>query len=44
MRKGESEVLREELLEVWAFDIIGLLEFNDLEDLRGVRLGQYREL
>lgn len=34
MRKGEFEVLGEELLDVWASDICGLLNFDDLEDLR----------
>lgn len=34
MRKREFEVLGEELLDVWALHVIGLLEFNDLEDLQ----------
>lgn len=29
----ELEVLGKELLEVWAADVIGLLDLNDLEDL-----------
>lgn len=33
VRKREFEVLRKELLDVWALDIVGLLELNDLEDL-----------
>ena len=33
MRKREFEVLGEELLDVRALDIIGLLELDDLEDL-----------
>ena len=34
MRKGEFEVLGEELLDVWSLNVIALLEFNNLEDLR----------
>jgi hypothetical protein len=30
----ELEVLDEELLEVRSADVVGLLELNDLEDLR----------
>lgn len=33
MRKGEFEVLGEELLDVWALDVVGLLELNNLQDL-----------
>jgi hypothetical protein len=33
VRKRELEVLGEELLDVWALDVFGLLELNDLEDL-----------
>lgn len=33
MRKREFEVLGEELLDVGALDVVGLLEFNNLEDL-----------
>jgi hypothetical protein len=33
--KGELEVLLEELLDVRAADVGGLLNLNDLEDLRG---------
>lgn len=33
MWKREFEVLGEELLEVWATDVNGLLDLNDLEDL-----------
>jgi len=33
VRKGEFEVLGEELLDVWALYVIGLLELNNLEDL-----------
>lgn len=33
MRKREFEVLGEELLDVWALDVFGLLEFDDPEDL-----------
>jgi hypothetical protein len=33
VRKRELEVLAEELLDVWAADVIGLLNLNDLEDL-----------
>tara|TARA_R110002060_G_scaffold51884_3_gene62909 strand:- start:1463 stop:1684 length:222 start_codon:yes stop_codon:yes gene_type:complete len=38
VRKGEFEVLGEELLDVWALDIIGLLELDDLEDLGSVSI------
>ena len=31
--KWELELLREELFDVWTFDIIGLLDFHDLKDL-----------
>jgi hypothetical protein len=34
--KGELEALDEELLDVWAADIVGLLDLNNLEDLRRV--------
>jgi hypothetical protein len=33
VRKRELEVLGEELLDVWALNVIGLLELDDLEDL-----------
>ena len=33
MRKWELEVLRHELLDVWTTDVIGLLDFDDFEDL-----------
>ncbi len=33
MRKREFEVLCEELLDVGALDVIGLLEFDNLQDL-----------
>ena len=33
MRKREFEILFEELLDVWALDVFGLLDFDDLEDL-----------
>jgi hypothetical protein len=33
VRKGEFKVLGEELLDIWALDVVGLLELNDLEDL-----------
>jgi hypothetical protein len=36
VRKREFEVLGEELLDVWALDVVGLLEFNNLEDLFAV--------
>ena len=38
VRKGEFEVLGEELLDVWALDIIGLLELDDREDLGSVSI------
>ena len=31
--QGELETLDEELLDVWAADVVGLLDLNDLEDL-----------
>lgn len=34
----ELEVLGEELLDVWAADVCGLLDLNDLEDLGGISL------
>jgi hypothetical protein len=34
----ELEVLGEELLDVRATDVVGLLDLNDLEDLRAVSL------
>jgi hypothetical protein len=38
--KRELEVLGEELLHVWAADVIGLLNLDDLKDLeRLVRAG-----
>jgi hypothetical protein len=33
VRKRELEVLGEELLDVGALDVVGLLKFNNLEDL-----------
>jgi len=33
VRKGELEVLGEELLDVGAADILGLLDLDDLDDL-----------
>ena len=33
MGKRELEVLDEELLDVWAADVSGLLNFDNLEDL-----------
>ena len=36
VRKGEFEILGEELLDVWALDIVALLELDDLEDLFGL--------
>ena len=39
MRKREFEVLGEELLDVGALNVIGLLEFNNLEDLS--KLNEY---
>jgi hypothetical protein len=35
VRKRELEVLGEELLDVWAFNVIGLLELDNFEDLFG---------
>jgi hypothetical protein len=39
VRKWEFEVLGEELLDVWALDVVSLLEFNNLEDLDTVSCG-----
>lgn len=33
VRERELEVLGEELLDVWAADVLGLLNLNNLEDL-----------
>ena len=33
MGKRKSEVLGEELLNVWALDIVGFLDLNHFEDL-----------
>lgn len=33
MRQRESQVLGEELLDVWAADVVSLLDLDDLEDL-----------
>jgi len=33
MRKGESQALGEELLDVRALNVVGLLELNNLENL-----------
>jgi hypothetical protein len=33
VRKREFEVLGEELLDIGALDVVGLLKFNNLEDL-----------
>ena len=33
VRKRKFEILGEELLDVWALDIVSLFELNDLEDL-----------
>ena len=35
MGEGEGELLGDELLDVGALDVLGLLELNDLEDLYG---------
>jgi hypothetical protein len=34
--KGELEVLGEELLDVGAADVLGLLDLDDLDDLQGI--------
>lgn len=36
VRKREFEVLGKELLDVWALDIFGLLDLNNLENLNHV--------
>jgi hypothetical protein len=36
VRKREFEVFGKELLDIRALDVVGLLEFNDLEDLFAV--------
>jgi hypothetical protein len=33
VRKREFELLGEELLDVWALNVISLLEFDNLQDL-----------
>jgi hypothetical protein len=33
VRKREFEILGEELLDIGAFDVFGLLEFDDLKNL-----------
>ncbi len=33
VRERELEVLSEKLLNIWALDVVGLLELNNLEDL-----------
>ena len=33
VREREFEILGEELLDVWALDIVGLLELDDFENL-----------
>ena len=38
MRKGEFEVLGEELLDVGALHVFSLLEFDNLENLFMIRL------
>ena len=38
MGQRELEVLDEELLDVWAADIVGLLNLDNLEDLGSVNL------
>lgn len=35
VRQRELEVLGEELLDVWAANVVGLLDLDDLEDLNG---------
>lgn len=43
MRKWELEVLGGELLDVWAADVVNLLDLDDLENLHGkVRSGFLR--
>lgn len=39
----ELEVLGEELLDVGAADGVGLLDLNDLEDLRGYQYTRFRK-
>jgi hypothetical protein len=36
VRKREFEVLGKQLLDVWALDVVGLLELDNLEDLFGM--------
>lgn len=43
MGQRELEVLGEELLDVGAADGVGLLDLNDLEDLRGLSVYQVQE-
>ena len=37
--EGELEALDENLLHVWAADVVGLLDLNNLEDLQCIRHG-----
>jgi len=41
MRKGEFEIFGEELLDVWALNVVGLLELNNFEDLFEIRIIQH---
>lgn len=40
MGKGELEVLGDELLDVGALDVLGLLQLNDAEDLDFMLVGR----
>jgi hypothetical protein len=42
VRKRELEVLAEELLDVGALDVVGLLKLDNLEDLAGLSMLERR--
>ena len=42
MGQRELEALDKELLDVWAADVVGLLELNNLEDLHFVNIQYFR--
>ncbi len=44
MWQWELQVLGDELLDVWAFDEVGLLEFDDFEDLAETSLARLHPL
>lgn len=42
VRKREFEILAEKLLDIGTLDIIGLLDLDDPEDLRGLTNQQFK--